>query len=168
MSVIAAQFRTFARYNAWANRRLYDACDRLSEAEYHAARPAFFGSIHRTLNHILVTDRLWLGRITGAPAGIPTLDTELYAGRAELRQAREQEDARIIAVVDGLTEDRLAAPFTYSTLTAGEQTDPLRLVVGHLFNHQTHHRGQVHDQLSQTDSAPPILDLLYFLRETGG
>ena len=94
--MIARHFRTFARYNAWANARLYAACDRLTDEAYFAERPAFVGSIHRSLNHILVGDRSWLGRITGVPAGIPTLDTVLHEDRAALRAAREAEDARIV------------------------------------------------------------------------
>ena len=105
----ARHFRTFARYNAWANARLYAACGALSEAAYLAERPVFFGSIHRTLNHVLVGDRLWLGRITGVPAGIPTLDTELFPDRDALRAAREAEDARIIGLVDGYDDARLLA-----------------------------------------------------------
>ncbi|MBL29509.1 MAG: damage-inducible protein DinB [Rhodospirillaceae bacterium] len=164
----ARHFRTFARYNAWANARLYAACGALSEAAYLAERPVFFGSIHRTLNHVLVGDRLWLGRITGVPAGIPTLDTELFPDRDALRAAREAEDARIIGLVDGYDDARLlAAEVVYANMSGAEHRDPLRLVLAHFFNHQTHHRGQVHDMLSATDVAPPPLDLIYYLREVG-
>lgn len=166
--MIARHFRTFARYNAWANARLYAACDRLTDEAYFAERPAFFGSIHRTLNHILVGDRAWLGRITGVPAGIPTLDTVLHEDRAALRAAREAEDARIIALVDAHDDERLlATTVVYANMSGAEHRDPLRLILAHLFNHQTHHRGQVHDMLSATDVAPPPLDLIYHLREVG-
>jgi len=72
------QVRTFARYNAWANRRLYDACARLPREEYYRDRKAFFGSLHGTLNHLLLADRIWLGRIKGKPIAVRGLDEELY------------------------------------------------------------------------------------------
>ncbi len=75
---MTGHFATMADYNRWANRRLYDACAALPADDYHRARPAFFGSIHATLNHILVGDRVWLGRITGTPSGITALDQLLY------------------------------------------------------------------------------------------
>ena len=60
--ILLEHVRRMARYNAWANGRLYDACATLPPAEYYAARPSFFGSLHATLNHILVGDSVWLGR----------------------------------------------------------------------------------------------------------
>ncbi len=156
-------FGTLARYNAWANRRLYDACSKLSEHEHLKPRPAFFGSIHATLNHLMVGDRIWLGRIEARPAKL-ALNQILYGDLTALRVARVAEDERIIRVVESIDPGRLDAPLDY-TNTKGERfRTPLRLVLGHLFNHQTHHRGQVHDMLSQTSVAPPELDLIYFVR----
>lgn len=160
-----AYFRTLARYNAWANRRLYAACAALPEAEVLKPRPSFFGSIHATLNHILVGDRMWIGRITGHPPQIPSLDTILYADFVGLRVAREAEDAHIINVIEGLDEARLDADLAYTTFRGETHRTPLRLVLGHMFNHETHHRGQVHGLLSQTAVPPPELDLIYYVRE---
>ncbi len=161
-------FRTFARYNAWANRRLYDACAQLSDADYTRPRPAFFGSLHGTLNHLLVGDRAWLGRLTATDPGIMSLDQELHADFASLRAAREQEDRRIQAFVDALTGDDLIRPVHYRTMTMGGQdhNDTVATILTHLFNHQTHHRGQAHGLLSHAGVAPPPLDLIYFLRQT--
>jgi uncharacterized damage-inducible protein DinB len=159
-------FRRFAAYNAWANRRVYDACAALAPGEYHAARPAFFGSIHRTLNHILVGDRLWQARILGESLSLP-LDHELYGDLPSLRAAREAEDARLEATVAGLTPERIAGPLHYANTRGEVFATPLALVLAHVFNHQTHHRGQVHDLLSQTAVAPPPIDLIYFIRQTG-
>jgi len=156
----------FARYNAWANRRLYDACAALPEAEYRAARPSFFGSIHATLNHILVGDRLWLGRIAGRPEQI-ALDAELHGDLAGLRAAREACDGRIVAAMDALDGAALDEVLEYRNSRGEPSRTPLVQVLWHLFNHQTHHRGQVHGLLSQTTVAPPPLDLIYFLREAG-
>lgn len=160
-------FKRLAAYNRWANGRLYDACAALPEAEYKRDRGAFFRSIHGTLNHILVGDRIWLGRIQGRPHGIDSLDQELYPDLPSLRAARQEEDERIAQLVGGYGDADLDDVVRYDLISLPGETaaTPLRLVLGHLFNHQTHHRGQAHDLLSQAGVAPPPLDLIFFLRE---
>jgi uncharacterized damage-inducible protein DinB len=160
----AAHFSTMAAYNAWANRRLYDACAALPEAEYLQARPSFFGSIHNTLNHILVGDRLWLARVEGDEPPHRRLNEVPYADLTGLRAAREAEDAHIAAVVTRVDEAGWAEDLVYRTSAGAQNRTPLVMVFTHLFNHETHHRGQVHDMLSQTPVQPPELDLIYFLR----
>ena len=157
--------RRLARYNAWANRRLYAVCRELSPEEYHRARPAFFGSIHGTLNHLLVADRIWLDRFTGRPPRHARLDEQLCATLDELEAARRAEDDRIAEAVGGLEEADLRREVRYATTSGAPQATPAADILLHLFNHHTHHRGQVHDQLSQTPVAPPPLDLIVFLRE---
>lgn len=161
------QFRTFAAYNSWANARLYDACAALPDEEYRRPRGAFFGSLHGTLNHLLVADRIWLGRIEGVDPGVAKLDTILYDDLAALRAAREGVDARIVALIDGLDPARLAGDLHYATTSGAPQRTPFALVLAHLFNHQTHHRGQASDLLAQATGDVPVLDLIYFLRERG-
>ena len=163
----ARRFRVLARYNAWANRRLYDAVGRLPEEEFARPRRAFFGSICGTLNHILVGDRLWRARIEGHDAGISALDQILHPDLEGLRRAREDEDARLIALADSLDAEALERELAYVSMEGEKGRVPVRWVLTHVFNHQTHHRGQVHDMLSQTDVAPPPLDLIYFIREGG-
>lgn len=160
-------FRQLARYNQWANRRLYAACAKLPERLYLQARPSFFGSIHATLNHILVGDRVWMGRFTGHESGIHALDQILYPELAGLQVAREAEDAQIINFADALDLPTLNSTLRYKTLTEPRSSaaSPMRMTLGHFFNHQTHHRGQVHALVSQTDVPPPALDLLYYVRE---
>lgn len=153
-----------ARYNTLANRRLYDACARLSNAERKKARPAFFGSIHGTLNHIMVGDRIWLARFEGAEVPSTNLDATLYEDFDELHEARRAEDARIEAFASGLDERSLAGGIRYMNNEGNVHADPVDLLVAHFFNHQTHHRGQVHDMLTQTDVPPPVLDLHRILR----
>jgi len=160
-------FCRFAGYNAWANGRLYEACGMLPEPAYMADRAAFFGSIHGVLNHILVGDRAWIGRLEGVAPEIKSLDEILYDDLATLRCAREKEDGRIVAYVEGLTGDRLGQDVHYASVAGEQFVTPVGQVLAHVFNHQTHHRGQVHDLLSQTDVAPPPLDLMYYLRELG-
>jgi uncharacterized damage-inducible protein DinB len=160
-------FATLARYNQWANARLYDACARLPDAELRAPRAAFFGSLLGTLNHVLVGDRLWMGRVAGKPESL-RLDQILHEDFAELHAARAVQDAMLVALVDGLDTVRLDRDLTYQN-TKGETSEmPLRMVLGHVFNHQTHHRGQAHDLLTQTIVAPPELDLIIFARAKGG
>jgi len=160
--------RRMARYNAWANGRLYEACGQLSEDEYGKPRPAFFGSIHGTLNHLLIGDWIWLARIEGQGSPRVRLDDQPCASLAALRDARATEDARMIRLVDGYAEDDLARIVRYRLITRAEAAEtPLHICWLHLFNHQTHHRGQVHDQLSQTPVAPPPLDLIFYLRRAG-
>lgn len=165
MSIDRTHFARLARYNQWANQRLYAACARLPEAEYLKPRPAFFKSLHGTLSHILVADRLWLARFEGKPQPYQHLDHIPYAELAGLRVAREAEDARIIRVVDALEDDAFARPFTYKNMAGETWSQPLDQLLTHVFNHQTHHRGQAHDQLSQTAVPPPELDFVYFMRE---
>ncbi len=158
-------FRTLARFNAWANTQIYDAVGALPEGEYEKSRPAaYFGSIHGSLNHLLVVDRLWFGRVEGVDRGITSLDQILHNGFDELRRAREAEDTRIIALVDGLEEAALGADLSYSSLAGGPYAMPFRIVLAAVFNHQTHHRGQVHALVKEAGAEPPALDIpVYWL-----
>jgi uncharacterized damage-inducible protein DinB len=157
-------YSTFARYNAWANARLYGACAKLSEADYLKPRASFFGSIHATLNHLMVADRIWLGRIESRPEKL-ALNQILYGDFTALQVARVAEDDRLIRVVDNIDPARLDQPLDYLNTRGERFRTPLRIVLGHLFNHQTHHRGQAHGLLSQTPVPPPELDLISFVRE---
>ena len=157
-------FRRFAAYNRWANERLYAACTGLPEGEYKASRPAFFGSIHRTLNHILLADRAWLSRLQATGARALPLDTELYPTLTELAAARAAEDDNLAIYVDGLDEAGLARVVSYRSTQGTAYDAPCSIILQHVFNHQTHHRGQVHDMLTATSVAPPPLDLIYFER----
>ena len=160
-----AYFQTLARYNQWANERLYAACAELADADYRAPRQAFFGSIHGTLNHLLVADRIWMGRLEGPDSGLRQLNQILYEDFQELRAAREAEDRRIVRFMDGLGQETLDGVLTYTTTTGAPMETPWVWTLAHLFNHQTHHRGQAHGLLSQTPVAPPPLDLLIYLRQ---
>lgn len=157
--------QTLARYNRWANRRLYAAAAELPEADYLADRGAFFGSVHRTLTHLLVADRIWLKRITGEGSAEQRLDAVPYPDLQSLRAARIQEDERIIELVDGLDEARLAGTFTYRNMAGTPFEQPLGPVLLHVFNHHTHHRGQVHALLTGLGRPSVVLDLIYYLRD---
>ncbi|MFI4999337.1 MAG: DinB family protein [Reyranellales bacterium] len=160
-----AHYTTFAAYNAWANRRLYDAVAALSDSEYRADRGAFFKSMHGTLNHLLTTDRIWMQRFTGEGDAPSRLDTILHETLAALRAAREAEDRRIVSWIDSLDEARLAGTIRYRRVSTPEEfVQPLMPALDHWFNHQTHHRGQAHMILTSLGKQAPELDLLYFQR----
>lgn len=161
-------FEMMAGYNAWANRRLYDAAGQLPEADYRANKGAFFGSLHGTLNHILVGDQVWMRRFTGEGPAPTQLNAILHDRFAELRAAREAEDARIVAYVRGLNEDAIAGIIRYRTISSPADIEqPLAAALPHFFNHQTHHRGQAHCLLTQLTGQAPSLDLILFQRDTG-
>lgn len=159
------QFRTLAAYNRWMNGRLYESCAQLTVEQLKRDVGAFFKSIHGTLNHLLLADRIWMGRFTGAPISVTSLSEELYADFAELRNAREDEDARIEAWVGQLMKDQLEGNLTYvSQVNPQSRRYPLWLAVTHFFNHQTHHRGQVTTMLSQFGIDPGLTDLIWMPR----
>ena len=158
-------FQTFARYNQWANDRLYAAAAALLDADYRADRGAFFRSLHGTLNHLLVADRMWLRRMTGAGNAPDRLDATLFEDFSALRAARAAEDERLIGYVDGLDEARLQTDLAYRNTSGKEFTQPLAQVLAHVFNHQTHHRGQAHTILTGLGRDAPELDLIFYLRQ---
>ena len=160
-----SHFVTFAHYNRWANRRLYAVAAELTDAQYREDRGAFFGSLRGTLNHLLVGDRVWFNRFTGEGVNPPSLDAILHDRFDELRTAREAEDERILAFVNYLDESRLHRPFAYRSMDGSPVELPLGQLLAHVFNHQTHHRGQAHTLLTQFGLTVPALDLVYFLRE---
>src|SRR5262249_315970 len=133
--------------------------------------------VHRTLNHLLLTDRAWLGRFTGDPDlsqsldenGEPIrargLDHELYAEFATLRRERERTDAHIDVWTASLTEQRLAGRIIYKSIMGERYEHPLWWAVSHFFNHQTHHRGQVTTLLMQLGRDAGVTDLLILLRD---
>ncbi|HTU54861.1 MAG TPA: DinB family protein [Acetobacteraceae bacterium] len=161
-------FQMLASYNEWANRRLYGAVAKLSDHDYRADHGAFFGSLHGTLNHLLLGDRIWMHRFTGEGQEPAALDAILYEDFSGLRQARSAEDARIIAYVGALTEHALAGTIRYRTTRAPAEIEQnLASLLVHFFNHQTHHRGQAHALLTKLAGEAPSLDLLVFQRQSG-
>lgn len=160
-------YPTLARFNRWVNRRQYALLASLDDAERKRDRRAFFGSIHHTLNHLLVVDRLWLDRLEGRVNELRGLDQVLHEDFAELREARERMDERIIGYVDGLDAAALARPLRYKFISGTEAETPLYLLLITLFNHQTHHRGQVHALMTQAGLRPAGADVIDYLDEDG-
>jgi uncharacterized damage-inducible protein DinB len=163
-------FAMLALYNRWANERLYEAVAGVSDADYRADRGAFFGSLHGTLNHLVVADRIWMRRFTRDGPVHTKLNEIARDDLVGLSAARRDEDERIISYVDTLTDSDIAGAFTYSSLTnPAEITQPLGGALAHFFNHHAHHRGQAHGLLTAIGGRDfaPSLDLVLFQRETG-
>ncbi len=157
-----AYARRMARYNRWQNQNLYGVADRLSDAERRHERGAFFGSVHKTLSHLLWGDRVWMSRFSGGSrpeVGIAG-SVSLYPDWDELKRERAAFDEEIIAWADGVDAAWLAGDLTYYSGGAKRDiTAPKWLLVTHMFNHQTHHRGQVHCLLTQAGGRPHDTDL---------
>jgi len=165
---LAEHFQILARYNRVANERLYEACAQLSDEERRRQRAGSFGSIHALLNHLLLGDRIWMTRFVAAsdasrPGGAgrmtPPLDTILFENFDDLRRARAAKDASIETFFSNLHDDACAQSFAYINNQGKHYVEPALVAFSHFFNHQTHHRGQIHVMLSQTAVAPPSLDL---------
>ncbi len=155
-------FRTMAHYNLWMNERLYAVCAEIPDGERKRDRGAFFKSIHGTLNHLLLGDKLWLGRFLDRPFRVDSLDRELYADFDQLRAERERTDRQILDWSGSLDEAALARDFRFTTIVnPGEHVFPFRHVLLHFFNHQTHHRGQVTTLIKQAGHEPGVTDLMW-------
>lgn len=159
-----AYFKRMAGYNRWANGHLYDACAGLSSGELDAPRTAFFPSIMRTLNHLMVADRIWMSRLLGAAEAMP-LDTVLFDRFADLRTARSAQDEAIMAFIDGLDDQTLTSDLSYKSVAGKAFTMPRDLILGHMFNHQTHHRGQLSSMILEAGGKPLEIDLVFYARD---
>ena len=150
--------RIQAHANRLANHRLHGAMAPLSRAEFHAPRTSFFPSLAETLNHILVVDLYYVGALHGEPDLRNVFDDFVPSDELSALAARQAaSDMRLVAFCDALTSaafDRVVEMPRDTHI----QRDRAGHVLAHLFNHQTHHRGQAHAMLSGTTIAPPQLD----------
>lgn len=154
--------RTMSAYNRWMNDRLYALCADLSDEQRKRDLGAFFKSIHGTLNHLLLADRIWLGRFTGQPFHAGALDQELYADFDDLYRERRSTDESIAGWVAALKLDDFDKELSYMTIVNPQSRQtPLWLAVAHFFNHQTHHRGQLTTLMMQSGIDPGVTDLMW-------
>ncbi|MFI5031333.1 MAG: DinB family protein [Reyranellales bacterium] len=161
MSELWAQY---ARYNRRANELLYAACARLSGADYRRETGAFFGSVHGTLNHLLLGDTIWMTRFEGGTHPSTGLNAILFEQFDALHAARQAMDRRIECFFADLPSGFDRGSVRYVNNSGFDTEDPWLVILPHFFNHQTHHRGQVHTLLSQLGHDPPVLDLHRVLR----
>ncbi len=168
MPDLCAHFALLACNNLWSNHRLHAACAELSGGEYRKPRrAAFFGSIHGTLNHILLIDQYYLDRLAGRVEERFDYDIELAPDLPGLTAAQVTADRRLLDFIQSLTEAGLEAPVTLSDYDDQPVQDPVRAVLLHLFLHQVHHRGQVHALLKETPVEPPQLDEFFLTQDLG-
>lgn len=161
-----AYVTTMAAYNAEMNRRVYAAAGRLDEVRRQEDCGAFFGSIHATLSHLLWGDRTWMSRFAGweKPAVGIAGSVGLGGDFAAMRAAREEADAAIEAWAKGVTQDWLDGEMRWFSGAMGREMVMKRdLLVVHMFNHQTHHRGQVHALLTRFGEKTGDTDLPFIL-----
>ena len=157
-----------ARYNAWQNGQIKAACEKLTEADLRAERGAYFGSIMATLNHLLWGDLIWMSRFDGgqAPEGGIKDSVALCPTLAVWSAERFRMDARIRHWADKLHAVDLAGDLAWFSGAAGRDVErPMALCVTHMFNHQTHHRGQVHAMLTAAGQNPGDTDLFLMPEE---
>lgn len=157
--------RAMAAYNAAMNRSLYAAADALGEEARRAEGGAFFGSIHRTLSHLCWADAVWMHRLAGWPpqGGAPADGAALHPDWAPMRSLRVEMDAGIEAWAGALDVAALEGDLTWTNSRGATATRPRWLLVAHLFNHGTHHRGQVHALLTRAGADPGVTDLPWMI-----
>jgi uncharacterized damage-inducible protein DinB len=172
-SALIENYRFLAGYNRWFNGRLYAACEQLPDEERKRDRGAFFGSIHKTLHHLVWGDKIWLNRFAdqGVVFGSLTASllvlpegamhgTVLYADWDELRAQREQLDHAIEDWTQEMPADFPSRAMRYSNSQGVQREHPAWKALTHFFNHQTHHRGQVTTLLAQAGIDPGVTDLI--------
>ena len=154
---------TAARYNQWANNRIYNACKSLTSDELALDRKGFFKSILGALNHILLADLIYKERLEKIPTTYIRLDQILYHKLDKLRQAQETQDRWYIEYCVKLEPSALDGDLSFDTVETAEFFSlPLRSCLCNLYEHQIHHRGQVHHMLSHASLDPPPLDFIKF------
>jgi len=150
-----------ARNNHWSNYRLHSACLRLPASEYYGSRPSFFGSIHNHLDHIVFVDWLYLERLTGAQYLPADVGEALHSELAPLVANQVTADRVLIEYCESANPKTLASKVSFKLLDGTQYTETVWNVLAHLFTHQIHHRGQVHDMLAATSVAAPQIDQFF-------
>jgi uncharacterized damage-inducible protein DinB len=164
---VKALFHTLALAGRWANGILFAEFARISAGQWTAQSAVNFGSMQGIANHLLLGDALWLQRFTGEGQPVASVDAVPYPDVAELWRERQALDERIIAFADALDPARFDSVLRYTTTGGAPKAQSFGLCVAHFFNHQTHHRGQLHALLGAAGLKCPDIDLLYSPAATG-
>ena len=172
-SAFLENYRFLARYNRWMNQRLYAACETLTDVERKADRGAFFKSIHHTLTHLVLADKMWLARFAAQGTAVAALPPELLAMPvgsdytsdlhpvwADLKQTRDALDVAIEQWVADMPPEFLISTMRYANTKGIERAHPAWQAMTHFFNHQTHHRGQATTLLTQAGVDVGVTDLI--------
>lgn len=161
-------FQTLARYNVWATHRLLDAVEKLSEEEYRRDVGLFFKSIHGTLNHMLVGEHmLWYPRFAKGLSPQFALNAEIEPVRERLAQALRGGSGNWKPLIESIPVERFEGKLAYTTTTGQAVSLPFAATLTHVFNHGTHHRGQITAALTMLGKPCPELDLVRMLQEDG-
>lgn len=163
---LAAYFVSLARYHAWATQRLLDQnLGPLSDDAWHRDCGLFFRSIHRTVNHLLLTDDIWYARFAENQSPRLALDTELHSDRAVLVAALRQAVSRWNVWLAGVDAARFDGELVYTRGNGEAVHIPFAPALGHVFNHATHHRGQITAAVTGMGATGPDLDWVYLLQQ---
>jgi uncharacterized damage-inducible protein DinB len=165
-SPLREQLQTMARYNLWATRRLFESVDALADEAYRRDLGLFFKSVHGTLNHLLLAEHL-LWRVRFAEGGSPSLklDTEVESDRSRLKERLVEGALEWLALLEVWPESRLSGALSYRRMNGQEVSLPFAAALSHVFNHGTHHRGQVTAGLTALGQRCPDLDLVFMLQQ---
>lgn len=156
-------FLTLARYHVWATDVLLETVALMSDADYRKDAGLFFGSVHGTLNHLLAGEMHWHARIAEGAWLSHALDAQLESERCSLAQALRQSAARWPELVARLPPERYAGMLHYTRVNGQAMVTPFAATLGHVFNHGTHHRGQISAALTGMAYPCPEMDLVYML-----
>jgi uncharacterized damage-inducible protein DinB len=162
--ITPAYCQTMAQYNAWQNKGLREIVEAMDEDVLRLDRGAFFGSILGTLNHLLWGDLLWMARFDGgmAPENVISGSVDLTPTSADWAAERFSTDTRIQKWADKLQAADLKGDLAwFSGSVKADVTRPLATCIIHFFNHQTHHRGQIHAMLTAAGANPQATDLVF-------
>ena len=158
-------FATLARYNVWATRTLFEHVDALPEVDYRRDVGLFFKSVHGTLNHLLVGEHMaWFPRFAQGVSNRIALDAEVEPDRARLRDRLVEAAQRWAPLIASMPAERFAGTLDYTTTRGVAQSLPFAATLGHVFNHATHHRGQITAAITAMGHACPELDMVWMLR----
>ena len=161
-----AHFAVMARYNVWATQRLLDVVAALDEHDYRRDLGLFFRSIHGTLNHLLVGEQLvWYPRFAAGVSNRMALDAEAEPDRARLDARLREGAARWQPLIESWPAGRFDGTLDYTTTRGIPASLPFATTLAHVFNHGTHHRGQITAAVTALGQPCPVLDLVYMLQE---
>ena len=156
-------FSTLTQYHFWAFNRLYEYLESVSEANYRRECGLFFKSIHGSLNHSLLADKIWYGRCINQSFSVSGLDEELCSDRKQLEKEIKNQSAKWSDFLIEIDADKLGSIIEYRTTEGSEKSLQLANILSHIVNHGTHHRGQVSAALTQFGYPAPEIDLPYFI-----
>jgi len=163
---LLAQLRMLARHDLWATRQLFEGVDRLADEAYRRDIGLFFKSVHGTLNHLLVAEHLlWFRRFAHGESAVMALNAEAEPDRARLREKLLHGAAAWGPWLDTLAAARLDGTLDYVSTEGKVMSMPFVPTLMHVFNHGTHHRGQVSAGLTMLGQSAPVMDLLFMLRQ---